>query len=361
MKVLFDHQIFLSQRYGGISRYFNEVLKADGIRAEVISTDIFSVNSRYTLVERIANKARVLAGTYDSYLLRKKYPKQLFSLLDKGEYDIFHPTYYDTYFLNYIKSPFVVTVYDMIHELYPESFIDFDIVSSNKRILCDKASHILAISQTTKNDLVDLFNINPNKITVTLLASDFSSIDPSPIGNNDLSDYILFTGVRAGYKNFYFFVRSIRELLIENKHLSLVCTGASFNKQELKLFEDLGISRKVKHVTIHNDNQLAWLYKQARCFVFPSLYEGFGIPLLEAFAMGCPVASSNAGSLSEVGMNAPVYFNPKNYTEIQSAIASLLYNESARKDAINKGYVVFQQYSWDRCRKETESVYLNIK
>ena len=109
-----------------------------------------------------------------------------------------------------------------------------------------------------------------------------------------------------------------------------------------------------------NDQELAWAYQHAELFIFPSLYEGFGFPVLEAFAKGCPVIASNGGSIPEVGGDGALYFNPKNIKEIREVAGQVLYNKALKKELVEKGAAVFKKFNWEKCRQQTIEVYRSL-
>jgi glycosyltransferase involved in cell wall biosynthesis len=361
MKVLYDHQIFAAQKFGGISRYFSEISNPilDGVDTEIINhldfpnfhQNLFSKGIRFA-----KNKLKI------NYLLPENlFPQIPIDRLIKNDFDIFHPTYYDPYFFPHIKKPFVLTVYDMIHELYPEYFGLDESICVNKRFLCEKADLILAISETTKKDLIQIYNIDESKIQVTYLGSDFDKVKPiRPLVNSEIENFILFTGSRGIYKNFYFMLRALVDFMINDKSLKLVCTGHPFSEMELNYFKKLGIDKNIFHVYANLDNELAWLYQNALFFIFPSLYEGFGIPILEAFASKCPVISSNGGSLKEIGGKGVRFFNPKCIMELQDAVSDLMFNSETRQNLIHNGLIELEKYSWEKCRKETNNAYKSL-
>jgi glycosyltransferase involved in cell wall biosynthesis len=357
MKVLFDHQIYIAQQFGGISRYFNEISK-DSTELEVIkiSPDIFKQVKRKPFVERGMGFVKRKLGLQKQ--VGDVFPSEAAAILKHADYDLLHPTYYQDYFLSYTDKPYVLTVYDMIHEIFCEYFHLEDEVLQNKRKLCVNAKRIIAISECTKKDLVSIYNIPEEKIDVILLASSFSEIQPvQPAAFEVQGKYILFVGNRGSYKNFYFTVVALANILISRNDISIVCTGHAFSASELALFKNLKIENKLFHLYLASDSELSWLYRNAEMFIFPSLYEGFGFPLLEAFASSCPVVSSNGGSLPEVGGNAALYFNPKNAEEIQSAVVEVLDNPSTRKNLIGEGLKRIQEFSWEKCRAETIQTY----
>jgi glycosyltransferase involved in cell wall biosynthesis len=186
----------------------------------------------------------------------------------------------------------------------------------------------------------------------------YGSIVPDkPYNIEGLKKYILFVGTREIYKNFYFPIHALSHLLKNDNQLQVVCTGLPFAMDELQFFKDLGIQDQIKHIYPKSDNELSWLYRNAALFIFPSLYEGFGFPMLEAFASGCPVIASIGGSLPEVGGNAAIYFEPKSIKSIQDAAQMVLYNQAERESLINKGHLQYQKFSWNKCRQETLAVY----
>ncbi|MEO5684455.1 MAG: glycosyltransferase family 1 protein [Chitinophagaceae bacterium] len=364
MKVFFDHQIYVQQQFGGISRYFNELMKMESHGIEVAKLDpalaSMVYGSKTDLYSRGLNYVKRKTGV-GRLPGQKEADLRIMQQLTDTSFDIFHPTYYDTYFLDSINKPFVLTVYDMIHEIFYEYFQDNNTVTHNKRILCDKAAAIIAISENTKRDIVNIFQVPEEKVHAIQLASDFDTVTATtPAGSGQWDNFILFTGNRWGYKNFYLPVMALAGILKKDSDVQLLCTGHPFTKAELQFFKDLGIENKVKHIFLKDDGELAWAYQHAAFFIFPSLYEGFGFPLLEAFGRGCPVISSNGGSLPEVGGNGALYFNPKSIPEIREAAQQVLYNTGLKNDLINKGRTVFKKFSWERCRQQTIEVYRSL-
>lgn len=366
MKILYDHQIFKAQKFGGINRYFNEISQLKNVETEIINHLNFppenpSNQVKTDLISRGIRFSKRQMGIQNKIEQKPAFPTILTDRISKNDYDIFHPTYYDPYFLEYVNKPFVLTVYDMIHEIFPEYFGINDHTSVNKKLLCEKANAIIAISETTKQDLIELLKIDETKITTILLASDFDKVAPTkPEQSEELENYILFTGQRWAYKNFYFMLNSIAEFLLNDKNLKLVCSGSQFNNAELLFIKNLGIEKQVIHYYSKTDHELAWLYQNALCFIFPSLYEGFGFPMLEAFASKCPTISSNGGSLKEIGGKGAYFFSPKNSKELKTALSDVLFNKSTRESLVENGLIEFQKYSWNRCKERTFDVYKSI-
>lgn len=207
MKVLFDHQIFQAQKYGGISQYFSELHK------RLPDSDIAISYSRnryidHPITELPKQKYLEMAGYYlIDYLNRQNTILRL-----SEDFDVFHPTYYNPYFLKHLHGkPYVLTVFDMAHERYPEMFGDSAMVIRNKKLVVENATRIIAISQSTKDDMLQEYDIDPDKISVIHLAT---SLTPSESIVRSGERYILFVGSReAKYKGFYEFAKAASQLL----------------------------------------------------------------------------------------------------------------------------------------------------
>ncbi len=386
MKILYDHQIFSWQTYGGISRYFYELMKFYEKSNDIIcdlalslsendylnngtlpikiesglSSEDFCFGLNFKGKSKIHRTLARIGFVKHSIITNRKLS---IKKLKKGDFDVFHPTYYDTYFCEYInKKPFVLTVYDMIHELYAGRFFEKnDSTIEMKRYLIHKAEKIIAISENTKKDICDFYNVDDDKITVVYLGNSLNN----PFQGSDSvvlpTDYILFVGERNTYKNFVFFLKSIASLLNKNRKLYLICGGSKpFISEELELIRDLNCENQVIHVSIGSDAILMQLYKNALAFVFPSLYEGFGIPILESFSCGCPAILSNVSSLPEIASSAAEYFNPEDETSILEAVSGVIYNNSKRMEMRTKGFERLNLFSWERTAEKTKKVYESV-
>jgi len=366
MKVLYDHQIFTSQIYGGISRYFFELIKHFKNNDEVECELSLKYSNNYYLKKLNNLSPNTFLENYSfrgKYrilnILNKKVSKEYIS---KGDYDIFHPTYYDPYFLDYIgNKPFVLTIYDMIHEIYPEIFSPKDKVSERKKLLAQKAAKIIAISENTKRDIVKILKIDEDKIEVIHLGSSLKiDKDIKTINIKIPGKYILFVGSRRGYKNFELFIEAISPLLNDDVKLNVVCAGGGkFNDIEIEKLKNSKIKNKVFYYS-GSDSVLAYLYQKAVAFVFPSLYEGFGIPILESFACGCPVICSRTSSLPEVAGDAAIYFDPTDKLSIQNSIHKVIYDDELKNNLISKGTERIKEFTWGKTAKKTKVLYEDI-
>ncbi len=288
--------------------------------------------------------------------------KLILKKLESGKYPVFHPTYYDDYYLNIPaekrKFKTVLTVYDLIHDLYPGYFSPDDFVIRNRRKLLDSADIIVAISESTRNDLIRIYKVRSEKIKVIHLGSSLPVTKNTGI-KSPVSG-ILYVGDRRNYKNFLTLLRAIAPVLNKNEVILIAAGSHPFNHEEMQVMKSLNIEGKVVHRKFSGDAELAELYRNADLFVFPSLYEGFGIPLLEAMSQGCPVVCSNTSSFPEVVGDAAVMFDPTDTESMTAAISSVLASDSLKKELAEKGYRRLENFSWKKTGEEYLKVYKGI-
>ncbi len=364
MKIVLDPQTFNLQKFGGISRYHTEMMlewqKMPGVSVECPIVYSDNLHLKEAGLFRSFRNALLNPGLWPKFINKKVskiYKKKNIAAsvkaLQKQDFDVFIPTYYEPYFLEFIGSkPFVLTVYDMIHEILPQYFTRDKHTVGNKKLLMEKAAKIIAISESTKNDILKIYpHIPADKIEVVYLSYSIKHDDSVRLMLPE--KYVLFVGNRSDYKNFVFFLKSIAPTLQSEKDLYLVCAGGNgFNSKEQKMIADLGVSEKLIQKNFE-DNELASYYSGAKCFVFPSEYEGFGIPVLEAMACGCPTVLAHHSSFPEVAGDAGVYFELNNEIDLRSKIVNLLQDEPLRQQYIDKGLAQAQKFSWQKTARES--------
>ncbi len=367
MQIFFDHQTFSLLSYGGIPRYYSELVKGINHTPDHTAYLPLVVSNNIHLQEAGIQVRPFFANT--------KFPKKLATVyklnklytiykLSRTPFDIFHATYYDPYFLPYLsKRPFVITFLDMIHERFGNQFSELaynGAITKQKRELAQRADQIIAISESTKNDIVELLDIEPSKINVIYLGS---SLQPKTLSSQSVQieyiPYLLFVGNRSMYKNFSPMLNAIYPLL-KQFDIKLLCAGGgAFTKSEISMLQSLQLSDSVKQLPI-NDKILITLYQNAIAFIFPSLYEGFGIPVLEAFACGCPCIVSDVSSLPEVAGEAAIYIDPTSHDSMFQAVQLIIEDNKLRKTLITRGYNQLSKFSWNRTVSETLSLYQSI-
>jgi len=349
MKVFYDNQAFLIQKFGGVSRYFCELIKHSQGLFDYSVGGIFSDN--YYACELGFHKYFPIKVNFKGKWRLQKWLNIRDSIKKlKDNYDVMHPTYYSDYWTSKIDKPFVITVHDMIHELLFTAL-------PNKKEMLERSVQIIAISQNTKSDILKFHpQIPEEKISVIYHGTSWDILKNRTL-TNEKKNYILFTGNRMFYKNFNNFIYAIAPLLVKY-NLQLKCTGNPFTNSESDLLKQQKIFDRTS-VQFSNEEELKELYANALCFVFPSLYEGFGIPILEAFACGCPLVLSNTSCFPEISGNAGIYFEPESVDDMREKIENVICSESLRKALASKGFERLKAFSWRQCAEQTTKVYEN--
>ena len=367
MKIAYDNQIFNMQKYGGISRYYTEL--ASQLYDKSIDTKVFAGLHKNEYIQKY--EASFVIGKQITYL-----PKTANVLLNTNNVladnyfkikrpNIVHRTYYNN--KNKIKKSInVISVYDMIHELFPTDFSAKDYTAHLKSITIKQADHIICISESTKNDLLRIYDIPESSISVTYLGyHSLPNIKSNHIDDKTISNFnkpfLLFVGHRGGYKNFLRFLKavSISERLVKGFDI-IAFGGGRFSLNEKRYILELGLEdNQVKNIQ-GGDDMLSFLYSKATLFIYPSLYEGFGLPPLEAMDQGCPVVCSNTSSIPEVVGNAALKFSPLDIEDIIHTMEEAIYDSSTRDNLIVAGLERTKRFSWEKCAADTLKVYRSI-
>jgi glycosyltransferase involved in cell wall biosynthesis len=365
MRILYDHQAFTGQRYGGVARYFHDLMESLSEMGVDIALSLQFSNNEYLKNSSVRKpqQFRNIFGFMPTNMLvsRTNRVNSIFQI-QRGNYDIFHPTFFHNYFLKHLDNkPFVLTYHDCIKERFNLQHLD-NANQTQKQELLDKATKIIAVSENTKIDLQKFYQINADKIEVVHHSTSFvNHQQPHNYHLKTPEKFILYVGARNDYKNFDTLLKSLVSVFKKNPSLQLVCAGGgNFTETEKQLIYDLKIDNHVIHLNFHSDNTLCELYKRAIAFVYPSLYEGFGIPILEAFACGCPVVLSNSSCFPEVAQEAALYFEPTQQDDISEKINQIINDDTLRKSLISKGFVRQKDFSTDKKAQQTLAVYQSV-
>ena len=378
IKVLFDDAAF-TQPYGGVTKYYSEMIR------RLLNDVLYDISVRSSLCRYLQNPPfnyPAATHTFWTFLpwLKVRGKSYLYRFLAKTlrvipsceyenrrlfvkkmrqqDYDILHLTaphvYTDEWQWAIGRKPIVVTIVDLIPELIEKNAA----IAKKRRFVLSHVDRIIAISEKTKGDIVALYGIAPEKISVVYL------------GHEDLPTraeclfpgmrYLLYVGQRRGYKNFEFFAQVAAELMAENPDLHLVCTGHELCKAELAHFDAVGAVDRVHSVFIEQED-FPSLFSHAEAFVYPSRYEGFGIPIIDAFQAGCPVILSRCSCFPEIGGDAALYFDDGDAKGLRECIESVMADSHLRQALIAKGKNRSRLFTWSRCADETAAVYRSLK
>lgn len=384
LRVLYDAAGFDSQKFGGVTHYFINLFRE--MQCE-ISPVLSVVQTENTMLnDYFRNIPLVPAIGKDEFMrrwpgfvrrkvyrfLRRQMParlripeainaKALSNTVNDAQYDMVHLTgchFYGKSLAINFNRPVVIT----IHDLIPDLANCKEIIAERKQVL-SIASHVIAVSENTKNDLVRLYNYPESKVTVIHHGYTAGSDVVKPVSG--IGRFLLYVGGRmgcpwgdgsmTGYKNFRFMLEALAPYIRENPGLSLFCTGSAFSKEELALIDKLSLSRQVRQAFV-DDAELAWLYENAEAFIYPSLYEGFGMPIVDAFARGCPVVCCRASCFPEVAGDAALYFDPGDGDGLIGCLESLR-NPSVRDEMVQRGRARANRFSWQEAARKTLDVY----
>lgn len=367
MKITYDSQIFCAQVYGGVSRYFCEIAsrisKAPGVQVSIIAP--MYINAYLDHVPQgivsgfpapTTNRFRMLLRGFSmligDVMLRAMAP------------DIVHETYFSPYRLGSRRARRVLTIYDMIHEKFASNFPHADKTVRYKALAAERADHVICISESTRRDAIEILGLPPDKTSVIYLGFDLMNADGERAGDLILptnEPFLFYVGIRGGYKNFLGLLEAYATSPQLRTGYRLVCFGGgAFNMDELKAIHKLGLDSSQVMQLGGSDQLLASLYARASAFICPSLYEGFGIPPLEAMSYDCPVVCCKTSSIPEVVGDAGEYFDPGDTESMRAAIERVVESNGHREVLIAKGHERLKCFSWDRCAAETLDIYMKL-
>ena len=361
MKVAFDYKIFYRQKFGCPSRYFSELFEnlnehyCDTHIVSPIYTNEYLKNSKYLKnIHGVKFSSRRFFGKFYEYL-NNNISELVISRMNP---EIIHTTYYDDVLMTQ-KKPIVLTVHDLIHEIFYKDF-GFEKYFKPKKKMIDRADHIICVSKSTKKDLIEYYNVDEKKISVIY----HGVTKKENIGNYSLKEkkpFFLYIGSRKRYKNFKIFLEAYCLNSLISKNFNIICFGGGlFLDEEHKLFESLSIDKTQITNISGDDNTLTYLYKNAQALIYPSLYEGFGMPILEAMRLKCPVISSNSSSLPEVYGNTCLSFNPNSKIELAEHLNTISNNNDFKNKIIQDAFLRSKIFSWEKCARETMDVYESL-
>lgn len=368
MKIAFDHQAFCLQTTGGISRYFCRLAQqlttleqevkvfAPLYRNQYLHESSVPVSGRY--IRNYPSRTAGITVSVNAFIAQ--------SLIRRWKPDIVHETYFSKHSSGTGGKPTVLTVFDMISELeiLSSSTNAVDLFkASSKYAAVSRADHIICISEHTQRDLINLFDVPARKTSVVYLGCDSFNDMPFSLVESAISKrpFLLYVGNRSGYKNFTFMLEAIASSHRISSDFDIVCFGGGpFSQFELTSMLSQGLKLERIHQISGNDQMLASLYHHTSALIYPSTYEGFGLPPLEAMSLDCPVISSNVSAMPEVIGDAGYYFDPISIDSLKNAIESVVYSESMTKDLIKRGKARFKLFTWDRCAHETMHIYLAL-
>ncbi len=364
MRIFYDHQVFSLQNAGGASRYHYELMRYLGTVPGVQTNLFLGISGTILPFRQLSSgQVRVMALTRPlrpgkwCYVGNELIGNSIVPFL--GKMDVYHPTSYRQMPMVMTRR-LVITHHDCTHERFPEVFRFLKEVLRAKQSLFARADGIICVSEASRKDLLEFYNVDPAKTRVI-----HHGLTPLPrcaaaaarLREKQTRPYILYVGSRAPYKNFDGLLKAFCDSGLQDSLDLLVLGGGPFTPAEMELIKELNLGHSVVNMPRVSDELLAEAYAAAKVFVYPSLSEGFGFPPLEAMAADCPVLASNSTSIPEVCRDGPFYFDPADQASFTRTLLCAVNNTEARRQAIENGKRVVAQYSWQRCGRETLALY----
>ena len=349
---------FFHQRFGGVTRYSSCLIERminDDINIKICSP-IFknnylrALNKKYIFGRYFAQYPNILFLRFLNNLI-------LNIFLSIKKQNIIHFMYDPEYLHNVNSKKKIITIHDTIHEKFGSVYND-NFFNKRKKIL-ESMDKIICVSENTKNDLLNYYNLNVDKIDVIYNGSDhlipINKIEIQTISFN--KPYILYVGSRSKYKNFKLFIEAYSKSKRLVNNFNILCFGGGkFSKNEIKLLKELKIVDRI-NLIIDNDKILKSCYQNASLFVYPSLYEGFGISILEAMNEECPTLVSEIPVFKEILGDMGIFFNPQNIDDLVFNMEKILFDNEVKKNLILDGKNISKKYSWDECYDKTIKLY----
>ncbi len=360
LRIYYDGVIYgmYRNRPGGISNFFDHLISGVAAQHDCLLTSLRPAHLPHPSGQHLTiarHNISIRPGRFNDPLRRQSFS------IRAGLFrpDLIHPTYYEKPLVYRTHAPLVYTVYDMIHEKWRDQLDPTGQVMAVKRRCFEAASALPCISESTRRDLLELYPHLEPKSSVIHLAGDLKpglASSSEKVDNQHGEQYLLYVGARFSYKNFTRLALAFSRVIATFPMLRLKLVGAPLASDEVDLLDALSIASRVDvHVSVP-DASLAELYRGALAFVYPSLYEGFGLPLLEAMAMNTPVLAANTSSIPEVASDAALLFNPWSVDSIADAILQIAGKPELREELRCKGRQQCLRFSWDK----TTSGYLNL-
>jgi glycosyltransferase involved in cell wall biosynthesis len=361
--ILFSYDIFGSQRTGGISRCMIELMSS--LTSTKINWRLWAGQHQNLMLESARTDPffnnQLLEATCRPYMsrfgstLRNEY--SFSSFVRNLKPDVVHRTYFPIIDISPAMIPRVETVHDMWDERAKREGKESSVFKSliKKRAL-DRADAIICVSQSTHTELLSLWPQLESRCHI--IPHGARRLSTSPHSIEVEKPFFLFVGKRDLYKNFIITLKALCDPYLKD-HTIICFGGGAFSAHENAVIASHGLSRRVRQIG-GADALLAGLYEKATALLYPSRYEGFGLPLLEAMIHGCPVIATPLTSLPEVGGDAALYADADDQEAWSGVMLSLTENSVIRQQCITKGFERARNFTWEECAKSHSHVYNSL-
>ena len=365
MRVFYDHQVFSLQDAGGVSRYQYELIRNLQLQADpdLHINLLMGRNASVLPFAGLRNPRTQITGWKTGIrpgYIRYGMNEGLSALMVQrwGAFDLYHSMLYRA--MPYVRRrQLVVTHHDCTHERFPHMFHNAAFIMQKKRKLFAEAAAILCVSESSRKDLLHFYDIALEKTHV--VHHGFTPLRPAPSLAEPTVDsaqpYLLYVGSRAEYKNFTLLLNAFALSRLATGYRLMVVGGGPFSPEEQAKISSLGVAGQVTLIAKADEATLAQAYRGAALFVYPSLYEGFGFPPLEAMSLGCSVLVYRTSSLPEVCGDAAFYFDHADAEDLSRALVSTLQDASGRAGKRQLGEQQVRRFDWNQTAAQTLDIY----
>jgi glycosyltransferase involved in cell wall biosynthesis len=361
VRIAVDHQVTSLQDAGGMSRYHYELARQLRNR-ENISLDLLLGGESSVLpfaglqgegVRVESWKSRVRPG-YPRYAMNALWTTAVAPL--RGRYDIYHATYQR-------REPairhraLVATHHDATQERFPELFHNAEAIHARKRQLYQRADIVICVSESARRDLVEIYGVDESRTRVVHHGVTSVANEATERLDDEGQPYVLYVGSRSAYKNFLALVRAFAAAGPARDMRLVVAGGGAWSAEEHAAITGLQLERRILLLPRVDEARLGGLYSAAALFVYPSLYEGFGLPPLEAMSAGCPALVSRSSSLPEICGDAAHYFDPAIEGALEQELERLLGDAVLLRAKVDAGRAWVERYTWETAAQGTLAAY----
>lgn len=371
--------MFCQPKGGGIKEYIYNIVNAlsriDKENEYILYVLQDCLEFASGLLPKVPNmriKATPYGESFMSVIKRSLFSNQYWLEEEKKEkFDLFHSPFFHSPKLK--KAKVVITVHDLRFYRYPYTytFLRYQFLRRAVRRSINNADHIISISSFTKSEIIDAYKIDSDKCTVVLEAINRNDFSSSQLVNYQLEDmakhlhgkkFILSVGHIEPRKNYMRLIEAFKKIKQTNQcadDLHLVIVGKKGHHYE-DVIKEIDATPNVHYLNFVSRNLLLWLYQNAAVFAFPSIYEGFGFPPLEAACFGTISSVSNISSIPEVCGDSVDYFDPLNIDDMAASLSRCLYDESVIEEKKSRLLPNLDRFSWDKNAEETLAIYKKI-
>jgi glycosyltransferase involved in cell wall biosynthesis len=364
VRIAVDHQVTSLQDAGGMSRYHYELARQlrgrEGIAMDLL---LGGESSVLPFAELEGNGVRVegwksrLGPGYPRYAMNAVWTAAIAPL--RGRYDVYHASY-QRWEPSIRHRALVATHHDATQERFPELFRNAAAIRARKGRLYRRADLVICVSESARQDLMEIYGVDEAR--TRLVHHGVTPVDETvnAFHDGDLRPYVLYVGSRSAYKNFFALLQAFAVTGSARSTRLVVAGGGAWSDAERAAIVERGLGDRVVLLARVDEGRLGALYRGAALFVYPSWYEGFGLPPLEAMSAGSPVLVSHTSSLPEICGDAAYYFDPATKGALEQELQRLLADPALRVAKVEAGRARVGRYTWESAATGTLAVYREV-